>query len=54
MPYRTQENRIDGLVITFTDITVSKALEGELSAARAQIAALTQGNNTQGVVDGLP
>ncbi len=28
MPYRTQENRIVGLVITFTDITVAKTLEG--------------------------
>ncbi len=28
MPYRTQENRIVGLVITFTEITVAKKLEG--------------------------
>ena len=28
MPYRTQENRIVGLVITFTDITIAKKLEG--------------------------
>lgn len=54
MPYRTQENRIDGLVITFTDITVGKTLEVELNEARARIAGLTQGKNTQGVVDGLP
>ena len=27
MPYRTQENRIDGLVITFTDISRAKKLE---------------------------
>ncbi|ACF43890.1 chemotaxis protein CheB [Pelodictyon phaeoclathratiforme] len=30
MPYRTQENRINGLVITFTDITVAKKLETSL------------------------
>jgi two-component system CheB/CheR fusion protein len=30
LPYRTLENMIDGVVITFTDITVSKKLEEEL------------------------
>lgn len=30
MPYRTQENRIDGLVITFNDISVAKRLEQNL------------------------
>jgi two-component system CheB/CheR fusion protein len=30
MPYRTLENRIDGLVITFSDITASKKYEKEL------------------------
>ncbi|MCX6178012.1 MAG: PAS domain-containing protein, partial [Chlorobiales bacterium] len=30
MPYRTQENRIDGLVLTFTDITGSKKFEQSL------------------------
>jgi chemotaxis methyl-accepting protein methylase/PAS domain-containing protein len=30
MPYRTQENVIDGVVITFTDITVIKHLEAAL------------------------
>ena len=33
MPYRTREDYIDGLVITFTDITVSKKLEIELKEA---------------------
>jgi len=33
MPYRTADDRIDGLVITFTDITVSKNLEAELRKA---------------------
>ncbi len=30
MPYRTHENRINGLVITFTDISVAKKLEQNL------------------------
>jgi two-component system CheB/CheR fusion protein len=33
MPYRTLEDRIDGLVITFNDITESKLLEIELKKA---------------------
>ena len=40
MPYRTQENRIDGLVITFSDITVSKKLEADLRATQARLQAL--------------
>lgn len=36
MPYRTQDNHIDGLVITFSDITVSKKLEGELRASQSK------------------
>ena len=35
MPYRTLENMIDGVVITFTDITVSKTLEAELRKTQA-------------------
>jgi len=30
MPYRTVDDRIDGVVITFANITVSKTLEGKL------------------------
>ena len=30
MPYRTQDNVIDGVVITFIDITEIKKLEAEL------------------------
>ena len=30
MPYRTMDNRIDGVVITFADITVAKKLEAKL------------------------
>ena len=34
MPYRTQDNLIDGVVITFTDITEIKQLEAELRKLR--------------------
>ena len=37
MPYRTLENRIDGVVITFADITVSKTLEIELRKTQAEL-----------------
>ena len=37
MPYRTLENRIDGVVITFTDITASKTLEAELRKTQAAL-----------------
>jgi hypothetical protein len=30
MPYRTLDDRIDGVVITFSDITVAKKLEAQL------------------------
>jgi two-component system CheB/CheR fusion protein len=33
MPYRTLDDRIDGLVLTFNDITISKKLEIELKEA---------------------
>ena len=35
LPYRTQDNRIDGVVITFADISEIKAAEREIQAARA-------------------
>jgi len=37
MPYRTQENRIDGVVITFADITVAKNLETALRKAQSNL-----------------
>ena len=40
MPYRTLDNMIDGVVITFVDITVSKTLEAELW--KAQVGLCTQ------------
>jgi two-component system CheB/CheR fusion protein len=35
MPYRTQDNRVDGVVITFNDISVAKRLEASLREAGA-------------------
>ena len=35
MPYRTLDDRIDGVVITFADITVAKKLEAELREKQA-------------------
>ena len=37
MPYRTLDDRIDGLVMTFTDITIAKKLEIELQAANESL-----------------
>jgi two-component system CheB/CheR fusion protein len=37
MPYRTLEDLIDGLVITFTDITVAKNLEIELKLVNEEL-----------------
>uniref|UniRef100_Q47EE1 protein-glutamate O-methyltransferase n=1 Tax=Dechloromonas aromatica (strain RCB) TaxID=159087 RepID=Q47EE1_DECAR len=37
MPYRTLENVIDGVVITFIDISEAKRLEAELRAARTAL-----------------
>ncbi len=37
MPYRTLEDKIDGLVITFTDITASKKLEMALRSDQASL-----------------
>ncbi|MEY4140525.1 MAG: hypothetical protein RLZZ371_2707, partial [Pseudomonadota bacterium] len=54
MPYRTQDNRIDGLVITFTDISASKNLELELRETQARLLALTQNQGSQGPGHGLP
>ncbi len=49
MPYRTLDNRIDGVVITFMDITTAKELEAELRANEREMRALFQ-NMTNGFV----
>jgi two-component system, chemotaxis family, CheB/CheR fusion protein len=37
MPYRTYDDKIDGLVITFMDITTAKMLEAELRQIQAEL-----------------
>jgi two-component system, chemotaxis family, CheB/CheR fusion protein len=37
MPYRTQQNRIQGVVITFSDISVAKTLEAQLRKTQAEL-----------------
>lgn len=37
MPYRTQDDRIDGVVITFADISVAKTLEAQLREKHATL-----------------
>jgi two-component system CheB/CheR fusion protein len=38
MPYRTMDNRIDGVVITFADITAAKKVEAELRSRHGSLA----------------
>jgi two-component system, chemotaxis family, CheB/CheR fusion protein len=45
MPYRTQDNRIDGVVITFNDITTAKSLEHSLRQHQNQAANGQQGTS---------
>jgi len=40
MPYRTLENRIDGVVLTFVDISVAKRLEAKLREGEGEIRSL--------------
>lgn len=42
MPYRTTEDEIDGVVITFSDITAAKALEAELREENARLRSLVE------------
>jgi two-component system CheB/CheR fusion protein len=54
MPYRTYDNHIDGVVITFADITASKHLEGNLRDRHADLEARVANKDRQrkGKVDG--
>lgn len=54
MPYRTQDNRIDGLVITFTDISTSKRLEAALHDAQTRLQAATAGSDSGQDGHGVP
>ncbi|HEX5698891.1 MAG TPA: chemotaxis protein CheB, partial [Rhodoferax sp.] len=54
MPYRTHDNRIDGLVITFADISASKHLEAELREAQSRLQALMSNPDSREAVHGVP
>jgi len=45
MPYRTMEDIIGGVVITFAEITATKALEAELHEENARLKALLEGRD---------
>ncbi|WP_286351834.1 MULTISPECIES: chemotaxis protein CheB [Geobacter] len=47
MPYRTMEDVIGGVVITFADITAAKALEAELREENAKLKALFEAGGEQ-------
>jgi hypothetical protein len=44
----TQDNRIDGVVITFFDISVAKKLEAELRATEARLRELLNAEQDKG------
>lgn len=48
LPYRTLDNRIDGVVITFMDITQSKHLEADLRSTEQHLRELLGGKDSQG------
>ena len=47
LPYRTRDDRIDGVVITFSDISVAKALEWTLRETTAALQAQLEGRDAQ-------
>jgi two-component system CheB/CheR fusion protein len=47
MPYRTLDYRIDGVVVTFIDVTTSKILEAELRRARDELDRLLANKTTE-------
>ena len=52
MPYRTLDDRIDGVVITFADITVAKTLEAQLREKHAALEKhVAEQSKTDGVKD---
>lgn len=47
MPYATQDNRIEGVVITFADVSVAKRLEADLRANETKLRELLEGQGQQ-------
>jgi two-component system CheB/CheR fusion protein len=54
MPYRTQDNRIDGLVMTFADISASKKLEIALRDAQNRLQSLVSDPKGKEPAHGVP
>ena len=48
MPYRTMEDVIGGVVITFADITAAKKLEAELREENARLKGLLEAGGSNG------
>lgn len=49
LPYRSYDDRVDGVVVTFTDITTAKSLEAALRQAQASLEARLAGSAPDGV-----
>jgi two-component system CheB/CheR fusion protein len=47
IPYRTVDDRIDGLVVTFADVTVAKTLETRLRAKNAALKQIVRDQTTE-------
>ncbi len=47
MPYRTDDDRIDGVVISYWDISVAKALEAKLQAMQVALENRLEGKSTE-------
>jgi two-component system, chemotaxis family, CheB/CheR fusion protein len=52
LPYRAYDDRVDGVVVTFTDITTAKSLEAALRQAQASLEARLADSATDSVTDG--
>ena len=52
MPYRTMEDVIDGVVITFTNLTAAKALEAELREENERLKKLLQAEDRRSKDEG--
>jgi two-component system CheB/CheR fusion protein len=51
MPYRTLDDRIDGVVITFADITVAKTLEAQLREKQSVLERQIEGQSAKASVE---
>jgi two-component system CheB/CheR fusion protein len=54
LPYRSFDDRVDGVVITFTDITTAKSLEAALRQAQASLEARLADTTADGTASSTP